>query len=97
MKLNPKVGLALAMFVVATLCSVSMFAATKTTPELDPFGVEPLNAICNMREGAPISDKCYGFVAGVTDAFGFALVARVQTFLLAGDRIIQIKDAVSFP
>jgi hypothetical protein len=33
---------------------------------VDPWGIE-LTDFCDLRDGAPISDMCYGFVAGVLE------------------------------
>ena len=57
----------------AVLCvglSVVIGAAAPPKPpaSTDPLGVEWIDKICDMREGAPISDKCYGFVAGVMES-----------------------------
>ena len=55
--------------VVATVFTTSALASTSAAPDanrVDPWGVE-LSDFCDFRDGAPISDKCYGFVAGTAE------------------------------
>ncbi len=41
----------------------------------DPWGIE-IGELCGLRDGAPVGDKCYGFIAGVVEALIGTEVAR---------------------
>jgi hypothetical protein len=53
------------VFTTAVLPAASAAADEKF--RIDPWGIE-LTDFCDFRDGAPISDKCYGFVAGVAES-----------------------------
>ena len=58
--------------VSATLGILCFFPATAFADpqtnvlKVDPWGIE-LTDFCDLRDGAPISEKCEGFVAGVVE------------------------------
>jgi hypothetical protein len=59
--------LGLVIAIISTISALAPASAADKILRVDPWGIE-LTDFCDLRDGAPISDKCYGFVAATVEA-----------------------------
>ena len=63
------------IFCVMLYAEIANTSANATPFGADPWGIE-IGELCSLPDGAPIGDKCYGFIAGVVESLVGKEVAR---------------------